>query len=96
MKKDGLAMLKDRLYEMVSTGEHENDDVIISNIRHYESLLRTNESLTTALTGIESGITGDIVAMDIRHAIRYLGEITGEITTDDLLDNIFSRFCIGK
>ena len=95
-KKDGLALLKDHLYQLVSTGEHEQDDIILSNIRHYESLLRTNESLAAALTGIQSGITADIVAMDIRHATRYLGEITGEITTDDLLENIFSRFCIGK
>jgi tRNA modification GTPase len=48
------------------------------------------------LTGLESGVTGDFLAMDIRQALYHLGEITGAITTDDLLDNIFSKFCIGK
>ncbi|MCP4121633.1 MAG: tRNA uridine-5-carboxymethylaminomethyl(34) synthesis GTPase MnmE [Bacteroidetes bacterium] len=92
--KDGLEQLKERLYEMVSG--HDQDEVIISNLRHYESLVNTNESLNAALTSIESGISGDLVALDIRHAIRHLGEITGAITTDDLLGNIFGRFCIGK
>ena len=53
-------------------------------------------ALDQVLHGLQSGITGDFIAMDIRQALHYLGEITGEISTDDLLDSIFTRFCIGK
>lgn len=92
--REGLDALKDALYNLVA--DHEGDDVIVSNSRHYESLVRTREALQDALAGIETGLSGDLVALDIRHAIRHLGEISGQITTDDLLANIFSRFCIGK
>lgn len=92
---EGLKDLEDMLYNMVAEGIDE-DAEIVTNARHYESLVQTDESLSQALQNIEAGISGDLIAMDIRHAIRYLGEITGEITTDDLLENIFSRFCIGK
>ncbi|RMF22980.1 MAG: tRNA uridine-5-carboxymethylaminomethyl(34) synthesis GTPase MnmE, partial [Bacteroidetes bacterium] len=54
------------------------------------------ESLDEVLRGLESGLSSDLVALDIRRALQYLGEITGEVTTDDLLENIFSHFCIGK
>lgn len=69
---------------------------IVTNLRHYEALVKTQESLEAALHALENQITGDFVAMDIRRALYHLGEITGEITTDDLLGNIFSKFCIGK
>ncbi|TNF45617.1 MAG: tRNA uridine-5-carboxymethylaminomethyl(34) synthesis GTPase MnmE, partial [Bacteroidetes bacterium] len=64
--------------------------------RHYEALLRTRDALTKAQNGLVSGVTGDFVAMDIRQAMFHLGSITGDISTDDLLGNIFSKFCIGK
>ena len=72
------------------------EDTVVTNTRHYEALSRANESLEKVLQGLDSNITGDFLAMDIRQALHHLGEITGEITTDDLLDNIFSKFCIGK
>ncbi len=72
------------------------NQTIVANSRHYEALSGAHQSLDQALTNLQSGITGDFVAMDIRHALNYLGEITGEISTDDLLDSIFTRFCIGK
>lgn len=88
--------LKDKLYEAVISNQISMDNTVVSNIRHYEALQKSSESLTAVLNGLESGITSDFVAMDIRQALHYLGEITGEISTDDLLGNIFSRFCIGK
>lgn len=69
---------------------------IVTNSRHYGALHAALESLNSVLSGLDMGITGDFLAMDIRHALNHLGEITGQISTDDLLGNIFSRFCIGK
>ena len=68
----------------------------VSNIRHLEALNATDKALQTALYGIQNGQTGDLLAEDIRTAIHHLGDITGEITPDDLLGNIFGKFCIGK
>ncbi|MCR9171240.1 MAG: tRNA uridine-5-carboxymethylaminomethyl(34) synthesis GTPase MnmE [bacterium] len=72
------------------------EETIVSNARHYDALIRTSEALEKALEGLETGITGDFVAMDIRQAMYELGQITGDISTDDLLGNIFAKFCIGK
>ncbi len=72
------------------------NETVVSNVRHREALDQTAESLQQALTGLETGITGDFVAMDIRQAMFHLGSITGDISTDDLLGNIFANFCIGK
>ena len=71
-------------------------DTVVTNLRHYESLYNANNSLLEVKNGINASISGDLLAMNIRQALYYLGEITGEITTDDLLGNIFSKFCIGK
>jgi len=85
--------------ELINIGLHrqpESDEVIVTNVRHYDSLLKTKENLEEVLTGLDSGLSGDLIAIDIRQAIHYLGEITGEITTDEILGHIFSKFCIGK
>lgn len=95
-EKTNLNLLQDSLYNTVLDGELNSGDVVVSNLRHYEALQKSNESLDKVLEGLQMGITGDFLAMDIRHALHYLGEITGEISTDDLLGNIFSNFCIGK
>lgn len=71
-------------------------DTVVTNLRHYEHLVKTSASLTDVLNGLALGVTGDFLAQDIRLALHHLGEITGTIVTDDLLDNIFSKFCIGK
>ncbi|WP_298350129.1 tRNA uridine-5-carboxymethylaminomethyl(34) synthesis GTPase MnmE [Runella sp.] len=71
-------------------------DTVITNLRHYEHLVKTQQALRDALNGLEIGITGDFLAQDIRLALHHLGEITGQIVNDDLLANIFSKFCIGK
>ena len=69
---------------------------VVTNARHYEHLTGTDDALARAIVGLDSGATPDWLAMDLRVALQHLGELTGEITTDDLLDSIFSKFCIGK
>ena len=93
--KKGVEVLKNRLIEIVRK-DHVKNDIIITNLRHYEALQHAGESLQQVLNGIDMRITGELLAFDIRKALFHLGEITGEVTTDDLLANIFSKFCIGK
>lgn len=94
--KEGIEELKDALLEKVNLLNLEEDDVMVTNIRHVESLNLTQESLERAISALDDRITSDFLALDIRQALHHLGEITGEVSTDDLLDNIFSKFCIGK
>ena len=94
-KKENIKAIEERLFDFVQSGAL-NNDVVVTNTRHFEALTRSNESLIKVLEGLDNNITGDFLAMDIRQALHFLGEITGDITTDDLLDNIFSKFCIGK
>ena len=88
--------LKDKLYEAVINEQVAVDQTIVSNARHYEALDKAYQALDAVLEGMASGITSDFIAMDIRRSLHHLGEITGEISTDDLLGNIFGKFCIGK
>ena len=95
-QKTNLQQLKDALLARFHVNDVKQGDVMVTNLRHYHKLVQTNESLDHVLEGMNNDITGDFLAMDIRQSLHYLGEITGTITTDDLLDNIFSKFCIGK
>lgn len=95
-QKQNLDELKTELLKVVNLEGFRKGDTVVTNARHYHGLLKTEESLTKVIEGLDLGITGDFLAMDIRHALYHLGELTGQITTDDLLDNIFSKFCIGK
>ncbi len=95
-KLNDLTPIHDKLLEAVSLKNFSTGDTIVTNLRHYEKLRETNETLERVVEGIHAGTSHDIVAMDIRHALQSLGEITGKITTEDLLSNIFSKFCIGK
>ncbi|MCH8903800.1 MAG: tRNA uridine-5-carboxymethylaminomethyl(34) synthesis GTPase MnmE [Bacteroidetes bacterium] len=88
--------LTKKLSSLAITSAGEKGSVVVTNARHYEALVKSDEALTAVIKGLAAHSTGDILALDIRHALHYLGEITGEITTDDLLDEIFSKFCIGK
>lgn len=88
--------LKNVLFQLVVDHPELLDQTIVSNTRHLEALTKSYESLDAVLIGMDQGVTSDFIAMDIRRALQYLGEITGEISTDDLLGNIFGRFCIGK
>ncbi len=91
-----IDQLKEKLLAFFHVNTVKTGDVVVTNLRHYQNLVQTNESLDLVLKGMRDGITGDFMAMDIRQSLHYLGEITGQITTDDLLENIFSKFCIGK
>ncbi|MBI0397761.1 tRNA uridine-5-carboxymethylaminomethyl(34) synthesis GTPase MnmE [Cyclobacterium marinum] len=95
-KKENLETLTNRILELVNLDKFRTGNTIVTNIRHYDSLTRTRQSLLDVLTGLDEEVTNDFLAMDIRRSLHFLGEITGEITTDDLLANIFSKFCIGK
>lgn len=96
--KANLGYLQDRLLATATGGTAglDQQQVVLSNARHYDALRRADEALVRVLDGLNVGISQDFIAMDIRQSLRELGEITGEITTDDLLGNIFSNFCIGK
>jgi tRNA modification GTPase len=91
-----LDELKTRLVSMVSAKEMDLENVIITNVRHYNALKAMNQSLTDILEGINNKTPGDLLALDIRLVLQHLGEITGEITHEDQLNYIFSKFCIGK
>jgi tRNA modification GTPase len=94
--KENLELLKARILELVNLDKFRTGNTVVTNVRHYDSLTKTRESLLEVLGGLDQRVTNDFLAMDIRRALHYLGEITGEVTTDDLLANIFSKFCIGK
>ncbi|WP_435625435.1 tRNA uridine-5-carboxymethylaminomethyl(34) synthesis GTPase MnmE [Flagellimonas sp.] len=93
---EGVEALKEKLYTSVETGTLKGDNIVVSNSRHYDALLKSLEEIQKVKEGMDVGITGDLLAIDIRQALFHLGEITGSVTTDDLLGNIFSNFCIGK
>ncbi len=95
-QKENVEHLKTLLTGKVKQGLLSNDDVIVSNSRHFEALTNALEHIKLVQEGLGIGISGDLLAMDIRQALFHLGEITGEVTTDDLLDSIFRDFCIGK
>jgi len=92
----GIDELKEKLIGFVNTGALRNNETIVTNTRHYDSLLKAFEEIEKVKHGLESGLSGDLMAIDIRQALYHFGEITGEITSDDLLGNIFANFCIGK
>ncbi|MBL7876193.1 MAG: tRNA uridine-5-carboxymethylaminomethyl(34) synthesis GTPase MnmE [Cyclobacteriaceae bacterium] len=94
--KTNLDTLKEEILAKVNIQEVKQGDVLVTNLRHYQKLIETNEALERVAAGLNSGITGDFLAMDIRQALHFLGEITGQISSDDLLANIFANFCIGK
>lgn len=96
LNKMNIEYLKEKLYDMVVSDPAMLDQTIVSNSRHFDALSQARESLDAVISGLMSGVTGDFIAMDIRRALHHLGEITGEISNEDLLDSIFSRFCIGK
>jgi len=89
-------VLKEKLVDLVLQGKVQADDTIITNARHFHALQEVLQSLIDIRNGLDNKIPGDLLALDIRRCLHYLGEITGEITTEDQLDYIFSKFCIGK
>ena len=94
--KINIASVEQSMLEIVNADVPENQDVIVTNTRHYEALIKAKEAIDRIKEGIESQIPSDLISLDIRQVLHYLGEITGEITNDEVLGNIFKNFCIGK
>ncbi|MFK7832703.1 MAG: tRNA uridine-5-carboxymethylaminomethyl(34) synthesis GTPase MnmE [Winogradskyella sp.] len=92
----GVEQLTNKLLNLINTGALRNNETIVTNSRHYDALLKAFEEVAKVKEGLETGLSGDLLAIDIRQALYHFGEITGEITNDDLLGNIFANFCIGK
>lgn len=97
-QRSNLGFLRERLLAAATggTGGSDQQQVVLSNARHYDALRRADDALARVLDGLTAGISQDFIAMDIRQSLRELGEVTGAVTTDDLLGNIFANFCIGK
>jgi tRNA modification GTPase len=95
-EKTGIDSLKTQLLSFVNTGALRNNETIVTNTRHYDSLLKALEAIQKVKFGMNNGISSDLMAIDIKDALYYFGEITGEVTNDELLGNIFANFCIGK
>ncbi len=95
-KNEGIEALKERLLTFVNTEQLSNNETIVTNLRHYEELQLTLHEINSIIDGLNSGLTGDFLAVNIRQSLFHLGSITGEVTTDTLLGNIFGKFCIGK
>ena len=93
---EGIDLLRHRLREQVDTAALEQGDTVVSNGRHYEALTAAERALEEALRGCDAMLTADLLSEEIRQVIFHLGTITGQITTDEILGNIFSKFCIGK
>ncbi len=91
-----IEQLQQLLIALGKSDMPENEDVIITNIRHYNALQSARTSLMQVLNGLQANLSGDLLTVDIYEAINYLSEITGEISNDEVLDYIFSKFCIGK
>ncbi|WP_396150659.1 tRNA uridine-5-carboxymethylaminomethyl(34) synthesis GTPase MnmE [Flavobacterium sp.] len=95
-QKVGIDELKNTLLSFVNTGALRNNETIVTNSRHYDSLLKALEEIQKVKWSLDAGISSDLMAIDIRSALYFFGEITGEVTNDELLGNIFANFCIGK
>lgn len=95
-EKQNLDELIDLMAHAVNTDALNQEDVIVSNARHYEILKNAHAAIERVLNGLDTGITGDFLSQDIRECLHYLGEITGEISTHEVLGHIFKNFCIGK
>jgi tRNA modification GTPase len=95
-EKQGIDELKTTLLEQVNLHHINTSETLVTNIRHVEALKQTEHALQRVLANVDNPVTSDFLAMDIKQALHYLGEITGTVTTDDLLENIFTKFCIGK
>jgi tRNA modification GTPase len=95
-EREGIVELKEMLYNNTVNIDAVSEDTIISNTRHHEALLQVQQSLHDIRSGMQQQLPGDLLSLDIRRCLYYLGEITGEVYNEDKLDYIFSKFCIGK
>ena len=96
-KRDAdIEALRNLIVKTAALPDVDSDAVIVTNARHYQALTRARDAIARAITGLDSGLSGDLLDQDIRECLHWLGEITGEITTDNILAEIFTHFCIGK
>jgi len=94
--KENLTGLIRLMKDTVALDKVQPEDVIVTNIRHYEALTRALEAIDRTIEGLQTNLSGEFLSQDIRECLHYLGAITGQITTDEVLGNIFKHFCIGK
>lgn len=94
--KENIQALRQSLYDHVIGGKINTEGTIVTNARHHAALQEVLKSVNDIKAGLDNHISGDLVALDVRRCLHYLGEITGQVTTEDKLDYIFSKFCIGK
>jgi tRNA modification GTPase len=94
--KTGIDDLKNQLLSFVNTGALRNNETIVTNTRHYDSLLKALDEIQKVKFGLQTNLSSDLMAIDIKEALFHFGMITGEVTNDELLGNIFANFCIGK
>jgi tRNA modification GTPase len=94
--KEGIEDLKNQLLSFVNTGALRNNETIVTNTRHYDSLLKALDEIQKVKFGLETNLSSDLMALDIKEALYQFGMITGQVTNDELLGNIFANFCIGK
>ena len=92
----GIDELKDKIFDFSMINALDNNKTIVTNQRHYEQLKNTLNDLELVIEGLNNGLSGDLLAINIKQSLFHLGLITGEVSTDDLLSNIFGKFCIGK
>lgn len=92
----GIDTLRQTMEEIARSNEGDDSAALVTNARHFEALLQADEAITRAIEAIESNLSGDLIAMDIRLTIHHLNSILGTITSQDILNSIFERFCIGK
>ena len=96
INNDEIKEIKNLVFELFSMNNINNESVVISNIRHFEALELAFKDLLKVQKGLHNNISGDLIAMDIRQVLYYIGTITGDISSEELLGNIFANFCIGK
>jgi tRNA modification GTPase len=94
-RNENINLITERLLKSAHSGET-GDQTIVYSLRHFEALTRAAQSIESIEKGFADNIPSDLIAIDIRQALHHLGSITGEVTTDELLGNIFGKFCIGK
>lgn len=95
-RQGDIAPLRGAILQASGVADISTDDILVTNERHYQSLIRASQSITRAIDALNANLPGDLIAQDIRETLHHLGEITGTITTHEILSTIFSRFCIGK
>ena len=94
--KEGIDQLQSLLIEAAHLPAISSSDIIVTNVRHYESLTHALEAIRRVQEGLSTGLSGDLISQDLRECIFHLSDIVGEVTTDEVLGNIFKHFCIGK